>query len=124
MCYCSSRSSTRSARNRRKEERKKQDLREGGVYEDIALIRALYVLIEETFKIGPDLREFCLVLLELDLRKEGCYLYHLLKELQREMSDNFKNIWPDSKATISDNVTSTQNINENFSLLGNLYQVF
>lgn len=112
---CSSRSSTRSSKNRRKEERKKQDLREGGVYEDIALIRALHVLIEATFKMGAYVRELCLVLLELDMRKEGKYLHTLLIEIQHEMADNVKDIWTDPTAIIND---------ENFDVLGKIFFCF
>lgn len=118
MCvlYCRSQNSTRSSRSKRKEERKKQDLREGGIYEDIALIRALYILIEDTFKMGTDMRELCLVLQTMDMRKEGKYLQNLLKQLQREMLDDGKLIWPE---TIVDPTTIEHRIiYENFNAIG------
>lgn len=119
MFSCSSRSSTKSSRNRRKEERKKQDLREGGVYEDIALIRALHILYEEIFKMGTDIRELCLVLVELDMRKDGKYLHDLLKEFQKEMRENVQQIWPDLSSADPANMEQ-KIISENFHALGKL----
>lgn len=91
-------------------------MKKGGVYEDIALIRALHTLIEEIFKIGPDIRELCLVLLELYREKEAKYLHGLLKESQIEMKKYCKEIWPELShlnGTVEERV-----IKENFSVLG------
>lgn len=74
-------------------------------------------MIEATFKMGPDIRELCLVLLELDMRKEGKYLHQLLIEIQQEMADNIKDIW-------SDPATTSAIINENFDVLGKICFVF
>ncbi|CAG9816807.1 unnamed protein product [Phaedon cochleariae] len=87
-----SRGSTASSKNRRKEERKKIDLREGGYYEDIALIRALHILYTETFKFGQEVREICLITeytnLEMFRR-----LHDDLKHLQKDMIKRIPDIW-------------------------------
>lgn len=64
---------------------------------------------------GSDVRELCLVLLELDMRKDGNYLHKLLMETQREMKDNVRYIWPDSSST---SIQDTVIISENFNVLG------
>lgn len=85
-----------SSRNRRKEERKKQDLREGGFYEDIALMKVLYDLTEEAFALGPQIREVALLSLKISSRilKVSKVLHSRLESLQQLMRDGAKSIWP------------------------------
>lgn len=92
----SSRSSTMSSRHRRKEERKKEDLREGGFYEDIALMKALHQLIQEAFQLGPQIRQLCLSIISygqnitIDIKN----MQNLLIKLQDDMKFGIKEIWP------------------------------
>ncbi|XP_018573163.1 elongator complex protein 1 [Anoplophora glabripennis] len=89
-----SRSSQFSSKNRRKEERKKIDLREGGYYEDIALIRALYILYNNVFSLGKDVREVCTILEHGDLQLAKS-LHVSLSCLQDLMKKHIPLIWPD-----------------------------
>lgn len=111
--------STLSSRNRRKEERKKQDLRVGGVYEDIALIRALYNLITEIFQMSADVHDICLFLLQRNLRVHAAAVQKLLRNLQETVMKNIKTIWPDTfnEHYKCDNVEA-EAINENILTLG------
>ncbi|ERL85276.1 elongator complex protein 1 [Dendroctonus ponderosae] len=59
-----SRSSTISSRNRRKLERKKINLRPGSVYEDIALIRQLYLLAMDLPSLCQEIRAFSFSLVD------------------------------------------------------------
>lgn len=111
--------STVSSRNRRKEERKKQDLREGGVYEDIALIRALYNLITEISEISSDVRDICHILFETNLTHEAQVLQDLFKSIDEKVRNNIKEIWPDTfnEHQNSDKIEERA-INENILVLG------
>lgn len=48
--YVTFRKSYRSSKNRRKQERKLLSLKEGSVFEDLALIQTLYQIISNTYK--------------------------------------------------------------------------
>ncbi|KAJ8909561.1 hypothetical protein NQ315_015551, partial [Exocentrus adspersus] len=88
------RSSQLSSKNRRKEARKKLDLREGGYYEDIALIRALHILYGNVFSLGRDVREVCLIFDHRDLQLAKS-LHVNLSRLQNKMKSSISLIWPD-----------------------------
>lgn len=111
--------STLSSRNRRKEERKKQDLRVGGVYEDIALIRALYNLITEIFQMSSDVRDVCLVLIQRNLKVRAAALQKLLGNIQETVMKSIKTIWPETfnEHHKCDNIEA-EAINENILTLG------
>uniref|UniRef100_A0A6P7GHW4 Elongator complex protein 1 n=1 Tax=Diabrotica virgifera virgifera TaxID=50390 RepID=A0A6P7GHW4_DIAVI len=87
-----SRGSTLSSRNRRKEERKKIDLKEGGYYEDIALIRALHILYSEVFNFGEEIKEICLAGYEHNLELAN-NLHRNLSALQDSMIARISKIW-------------------------------
>lgn len=48
--YVTFRKSYRSSKNRRKQERKLLNLKEGSVFEDLALIQTLYQITSNTYK--------------------------------------------------------------------------
>nr|XP_023024102.1 elongator complex protein 1 [Leptinotarsa decemlineata] len=102
-----SRGSTLSSKNRRKEERKKTDLREGGFYEDIALMRALHILYAETSGFGKDIREVCLIV-ENDNVDNCKELHKKFTELQRDMVKRIPEIWPD--VFVKDTETSDHDV--------------
>ncbi|KAF5288712.1 hypothetical protein FQA39_LY15284 [Lamprigera yunnana] len=86
-----------ASRRRRKEEFKKQSLREGGVYEDIALMRALYELIMEVFSSGPIVRQLCLISFNINNGSSiGSLnsLHNYLLEFQLEINKTKFDIWP------------------------------
>lgn len=89
-----SRGTTLSSRNRRKEERKKIDMKEGGFYEDIALIRTLHILYGEVINFGEEVKELCLVGYEHDVEL-STRLHKSLCELQDRMVERIPNIWSD-----------------------------
>ncbi|XP_066254831.1 elongator complex protein 1 [Euwallacea similis] len=89
----SSRSSSMSSRNRRKLERKKTDLREGGTFEDIALIRQLYLLIEDVFDVGEDVIEVCHSLIDEDQFQSSFKLQSRLTAIQSETKSHIPLIW-------------------------------
>ncbi|KAG5888653.1 hypothetical protein JTB14_021278 [Gonioctena quinquepunctata] len=87
-----SRSSSASAKNRRKAERKKTDLREGGHFEDIALMRALHILYTETASFGKEIREVCLIV-ENENKDECKELHEKFSHLQKDMIKQIPEIW-------------------------------
>ncbi|PNF34889.1 hypothetical protein B7P43_G01410 [Cryptotermes secundus] len=85
--------SSRSSKNRRKLQRKMLSLKEGSVYEELALIRALHQLITATNNATEEVESLCRVLLKFDKDKEATSLQKLLSDLMQDM-DNAKNeIW-------------------------------
>lgn len=87
-------SSTLSSRNRRKEEKKKIDLREGGFYEDIALMRVLHMMYEEVYVFAKEVREVCIIE-ELDNNKFCRDIHKKLINLQIYMKEKINQIWPE-----------------------------
>nr|CAH7726357.1 unnamed protein product [Callosobruchus chinensis] len=87
-------SSTSSARSRRKLERHKIDLKEGGKYEDIALIRALHILYTQVFQYGGEVREICLFTPQANY-VEARSLHDMLNGLQKDMKQKVNDIWPE-----------------------------
>ncbi|CAH0562604.1 unnamed protein product [Brassicogethes aeneus] len=85
--------STASSRLRRKEERKKIDLRAGGKYEDIALIRALYLNIQETFDLNDQLKDVFLLIENEEDFMESYMMQDSLASIQDVMIDRFSDIW-------------------------------
>ncbi|XP_057660763.1 elongator complex protein 1 [Diorhabda carinulata] len=89
-----SRGTSLSSRNRRKEERKKIDLKEGGFYEDIALIRTLHILYGEIMNLGEEVRELCLAGYGYDVELTT-RLHKNLCELQDKIVEKIPKIWPE-----------------------------
>ncbi|CAG9862706.1 unnamed protein product [Phyllotreta striolata] len=87
-----SRSSTMSSKNRRKEEKKKIDLKEGGFYEDIALMRVLHILYNEVFEFGEEIKEICLVCFN-KYTDVGKKLHSHFGELHTEMVKSIPDVW-------------------------------
>lgn len=84
-----------SAKNRRKEEKKKTDLRPGGYYENIALMRALYILYDEIYFFKKEVNELCLI--EEHGQWEFCkQLMSQFVQLKNNMSKRLNEIWTDA----------------------------
>nr|CAH7740110.1 unnamed protein product [Callosobruchus chinensis] len=83
----------RNARSRRKLERQKIDLKEGGKYEDIALIRALHILYTQVFQYGGEVREICLFTPQANY-VETRPIHDMLNDLQKDMKQKVNDIWP------------------------------
>lgn len=87
-------SSSLSSRNRRKLEKKKIDLREGGTYEDIALIRQLYLLIVDILAMSGDCAEICRSLVALPHKfAVARLLQQHLATTQSEVLNDIPLIW-------------------------------
>ncbi|XP_060518646.1 elongator complex protein 1 [Cylas formicarius] len=88
-----SKMSTTSAKNRRKLNKKKTDLREGSVFEDIALIRHLYLLTISIFDCGREVREICLTLTDDASFTYSAMLHRKLSEVQDKVKSIIPLIW-------------------------------
>lgn len=83
-----------SSKNKRKEERKKIDLKQGGFYEDIAIIRVLHMMYNEVFDFGCEIKEICLICHYNNLNVAR-KLHNRLGELQYLMIRRIPEIWSD-----------------------------
>ncbi|XP_030756174.1 putative elongator complex protein 1 [Sitophilus oryzae] len=92
----SSLGSTQSSRNRRKQEKKKIDLREGGVFEDIALIRQLYLLIVDIFGCGQEVKDISSILTDEESFGYAKLLNEKLKNIQDQVILEIPKIWCDT----------------------------
>lgn len=99
-------SSQFSSKNRRKEARKKIDLREGGYYEDIALIRALHMHYGNVFSLGKEVREVCIIVEHADLQLAKS-LHTNLSCLQETMKKQVSLIWPDIFVNVPQTLDNT-----------------
>lgn len=117
-------SSSLSSRNQRKEAKKKIDLREGGFYEDIALMRVLHLMYNEVHEFTKEVREVCLVE-ELNDNKFCRDIHMKLINLQKYMGEKIDEIWPEVfyKTTLI-NDSSVQIIIQNKNDLGKLHFSF
>lgn len=78
-----------------KEEKRKTDLRIGGMYEDIALIRHLHLIILEAYSLCSLVREFTNFPCTTENTFEECVkLHQSLFELQNLMKERVPIIWP------------------------------
>lgn len=84
-----------SSRNRRKLEKKKTDLREGGTFEDIALIRQLYLIIIDIFSVGQEVADVCLTLTSEKHFYQSKQLHVCLDTLQQRVLRDIPRIWSD-----------------------------
>ncbi|KAL1493327.1 hypothetical protein ABEB36_011402 [Hypothenemus hampei] len=91
-----SKSSSTSSRNIRKLERKKIDLREGGTFEDIALIRQLHLLAADIFSLSQEVVEVSYVLLDQDHFEYNKKLQEISLEVQNDVMEAIPNIWSET----------------------------
>lgn len=107
-----------------KEEKRKIDLRIGGIYEDIALMRHLYNLIVEAFNLCPLVKEFTNFPSCNENTFEECReLHKRFLQLQNSMKCRVEAVWPSyvreccSKCTVKGGEEESS-VLENIHLLG------
>ena len=87
-----------SSRSRRKEDLRKEDLRIGGYYEDIALMKTLKQLIEEIYTLEPDIQELCRLIFKHKTFNNSLLkaklLYKSLQDIYKDIRKNISIIWP------------------------------
>ncbi|KRT84056.1 hypothetical protein AMK59_1290, partial [Oryctes borbonicus] len=95
-----------SSRSRRTE-RKKHDLRQGGIYENIALMRTLHNIISESFNFCKDVKHFCELVIAYEA--DGFHIAKRLQDAQSsflDMIDKYsRTIWPSELNFV--NITET-----------------
>ncbi|XP_033204247.2 elongator complex protein 1 [Bombus vancouverensis nearcticus] len=88
--------SYRSSKNRRKQERKFLSLKEGSVFEDLALIQTLYQIISNTYKERDDLHILIQMLLYFDDDEYAEKIQNSMEELLLIIEKNKSEIWDKS----------------------------
>ncbi|XP_014219597.1 elongator complex protein 1 isoform X2 [Copidosoma floridanum] len=123
--------SYRSSKNRRKHERKLQSVKEGSVYEDLALIRALHSLVIQAYDTKNKIKSISEMLLFINSDHLAEELYKAMKNFLKDIRESKREIWPpvtekkdpDSELNIQMNshsytdMTSTTNLIEPHLLL-------
>lgn len=69
-------------------------MREGGFYEDIALMRALHMMYNEVYEFAKEVHDVCLIE-ELENNEFCKDIHKKLGELQKYMYKNIDEIWPE-----------------------------
>ncbi|PSN58313.1 hypothetical protein C0J52_00188 [Blattella germanica] len=85
--------SSRSSKNRRKQERKMLSLKEGSPYEEYALIRALHQLISAINTSTEEVHNLCRILLKFEMDVEAANLQKLLSNLLHSTDLAKQEIW-------------------------------
>ncbi|GJQ69990.1 hypothetical protein Trydic_g13359 [Trypoxylus dichotomus] len=92
----STRSTRSSLRQRRRNERIRHDLRQGGPYENIALMRTLHKIISESYSFCKDIKYFCEVVMAYE--PHGYQMAKRLQDAQgsflRKIEIDSNIIWP------------------------------
>ncbi|XP_012256785.2 putative elongator complex protein 1 [Athalia rosae] len=98
--------SYRSSKNRRKHERKLHSLREGSIYEDMALIAALHGIVTSAYAYRAEVNILAKMLLRFynDTRAEK--LQNLLDEFLNEIERGKADIWIDNPSNNTSNLIS------------------
>ncbi|OXU28995.1 hypothetical protein TSAR_015024 [Trichomalopsis sarcophagae] len=86
--------SYRSSKNRRKHERKLQSIKEGSVYEDLALIRTLHQLVSQAYKQRDEVRSIAEMLLFINSDQLAAELYKVMSEFLEDIYQGKREIWP------------------------------
>lgn len=86
--------STMSSRGKRKEDRKKTDLKHGGKYEDIALMRALYIEITEAYEMWTEYNELLMFSDTVEDHNQMKVVRDRIFFTQSYMMLHSKEIWP------------------------------
>lgn len=109
-----------SQKKKRKDELRKQDLRHGGLYEDIALIRYLHNLISTAYNLSTDVRTICLLLLDAPLEHytEANHLQKILAMLYSTMNKSILDIWPSVLYLEDVKTPEVLGVTYNFKFLG------
>ncbi|KAJ9594733.1 hypothetical protein L9F63_013943, partial [Diploptera punctata] len=85
--------SSRSSKNKRKQERKMLSLKEGSPYEEYALVRELHQLITNAYNTTDEVVGLCRVLLKFEKDKEAADLQKILSSMLRNMDSAKQEIW-------------------------------
>lgn len=113
---------TASVKYRRKQEMRKQDLKEGGVYEDIALIRIIHKSVSEVISMTKDVQTTCALLLEIrtDFTELADTLQNFTLRLYKIMPKYCSEVWPNYLFEVESNNEQEVLLRANFSELGKL----
>ncbi|XP_046749478.1 putative elongator complex protein 1 [Diprion similis] len=87
--------SYRSSKNRRKHERKLHSLREGSIYEDLALISALHGIVTTTYADRVEINSLMRILLRFYNDSCAEKLQNLMEELLNQIERGKLEIWPE-----------------------------
>ncbi|OAD52932.1 Elongator complex protein 1 [Eufriesea mexicana] len=88
--------SYRSSKNRRKQERKLLSLKEGSVFEDLALIQTLYQIISNTYKECEDLHVLIQMLVYFDDDEYAAKIQNCMEKLLSIIEKSKSEIWDKS----------------------------
>ncbi|KOC68440.1 Elongator complex protein 1 [Habropoda laboriosa] len=94
-----SRKSYRSSKNRRKNERKLFSLKEGGAFEDLALIQALYQIISTTYKEKNDLHDLIRMLVYFGDDERAENIQNCMEQFLSIIEKNTYKIWDKSASS-------------------------
>ncbi|KAJ8678919.1 hypothetical protein QAD02_014706 [Eretmocerus hayati] len=84
----------RSSKNRRKHERKMHSIKEGSVYEDLALIRALHQLATQAYSYRDEARSMSEMLLLINQDQLAAELNEVLDDFLTYIRKSKRDIWP------------------------------
>lgn len=112
---------TASERYKRKQELRKQDLRENGAFEDIALIRMIYITMTDVFELTKDAKSTCMLFLEANedyfkiassFQSKVMYLYEKIEKYCIE-------VWADFLYKVAEGDSKLELLKGNFEHIGN-----
>lgn len=90
----------RSAKNRRKHERKLLSLKPGNQFEDIALIDALHNEVMKLVNQQEQVRDTCKALMELQMDEPASSLQKQYAQILTLLEDSFNTIWTEEMANV------------------------
>ncbi|XP_019847772.2 elongator complex protein 1 [Bactrocera dorsalis] len=90
----------RSAKNRRKHERKLLSLKPGNPFEDIALIDALHNEVMKLVNQQEQVRDTCKALMELQMDEPASSLQKQYAQMLTLLQDSFDTIWTEEMASV------------------------
>lgn len=113
---------TASEKYKRKQELKKQDLRENGIYEDIALMRIIHITMTDIINLTKDVKLICTLLIEGD---DGNFefadsLQTFTINLYQEMEKYCTEVWPPYLYGVDDTDFVHEILKRNFAEIGTL----
>ncbi|KAK2583885.1 hypothetical protein KPH14_001159 [Odynerus spinipes] len=104
-----SKRSYRSSKNRRKQERKLLSMREGSMFEDLGLMRALHEIITKTYRQKDELDLLTQVLLYFNDDESAEKLQDSMKNFNEIIEKNKPKIWDKSAPTSFSEINSIDN---------------
>lgn len=102
------RSTAHSKKNRRKAEKKKYNLKEGSLYEDIALIKALADVVTTVDNMQSDIGELLTVLIQFNHDTLARQLQQVFAKLVNMIKEQMNSIWPPTSHNVVTPLTGPQ----------------